>query len=214
MKKTLFLAFATLFTFVAASVQAQELFYLTREGAVAEYETKDSLGLVTSYTQITITDVAITDARNHTISHTTQTFDNKHKPSGKPSSEPTVVRDGVVQMPSKVEGRKITWTRMPSHKADLSIGKEFISEFSMRVMMIKTTMTVKGKVIARETITTPAGSFDCYKIETNTKLTAMGESGDMMKAVSWVSAGIGDVKTETYGPEGKLMMTQELISLK
>ena len=72
------------------------------------------------------------------------------------------------------------------------------------------------KVEAKETITTPAGSFVCYKISSEFNSTTMmqmpGMPGGAMpamvmngKIIQWFSFELGaDVKTENYGTDGKL----------
>ena len=73
---------------------------------------------------------------------------------------------------------------------------------SMTVMM--TDRTVDGE----ETITTPAGSFDCFVISytSNIKM-GMNRTG---KAKQWLSKGVGMVKQEDYNKKGKLTGTSLL----
>jgi hypothetical protein len=63
------------------------------------------------------------------------------------------------------------------------------------------------KVEAREDITTPAGSFNCYKIsydmESSTKVMGMNNKVDM-KGIDYVSEGVGVIKTESYNKKGNL----------
>ncbi len=75
-------------------------------------------------------------------------------------------------------------------------------------MKIKVDMTDR-KVEKKETITTTAGTFDCYLItETNTSET-MGASQEMYSKL-WLSEGVGMVKQETYKKNGNLMSSSEL----
>ena len=73
---------------------------------------------------------------------------------------------------------------------------------SMTVMM--TDRTVDGL----ETITTPAGSFECYVISytSNIKM-GMNRTG---KAKQWLAKGVGMVKQEDYNKKGKLTGTSVL----
>jgi hypothetical protein len=63
------------------------------------------------------------------------------------------------------------------------------------------------KVEAKEDITTPAGSFTCYKIsydmESSTKVMGMNNKVDM-KGIDYVSEGVGVIKTESYNKKGNL----------
>ncbi|HRY98726.1 MAG TPA: hypothetical protein P5550_06680 [Bacteroidales bacterium] len=91
----------------------------------------------------------------------------------------------------------------------LSVGQTLDDgEIIMKVMnqgMAMMTMSVKvfnRQISARENVTTPAGSFDCYK------LTYDVESKVMLKVSSkgeeWIAEGTGVVKTATYSKSGKL----------
>ncbi len=59
------------------------------------------------------------------------------------------------------------------------------------------------KVEAKETITTPAGTFECYKIssEISSKVAFVNQK---FKSVDWFAKGVGMVRTETYDKKGKL----------
>ena len=63
------------------------------------------------------------------------------------------------------------------------------------------------KVVAKETLTTAAGSFECYKIESNFLLTTktMGIGIPFRgSSVDYYSPRIGMVKTESYNKGGKM----------
>jgi len=68
-------------------------------------------------------------------------------------------------------------------------------------MNIDVAMTDR-KVVAREDLTTPAGTFDCYVIEytSNVKMGINKKS----KAKQWIAKGVGLVKFEDYNKKGKL----------
>jgi hypothetical protein len=63
------------------------------------------------------------------------------------------------------------------------------------------------KVEAKEDITTPAGSFPCYKIsydmESSTKVMGMNNKV-IMKGIDYISEGVGVIKTESYNKKGNL----------
>jgi hypothetical protein len=72
-----------------------------------------------------------------------------------------------------------------------------------------TSITIKDrKVESKESITTPAGTFDCFKISyiINARTNMMGMNmNNSMKAEEWVSEGVGVVKTSSYNSKGSLM---------
>jgi hypothetical protein len=213
MKKIMIVAFAALFTLaVTFSTQAQTPFFLDKVGAVAEYVVKNPKGKVTSYTRSTVTEIDAQDAGNLTVTYTGETFDKDHKSLTAPITMTTIIRDGVVEIaPNNTFGMEITGT-VPSYPANLSVGQEFEYEYFIKMMGMKVTTTSKEKVTAHEEVTTPAGSFDCYKIEADMTV-KMGITQNV-KTVTWIAAGVGNVKIETYDSKGKLQTTQELISLK
>lgn len=89
----------------------------------------------------------------------------------------------------------------------------------MNSMMSKgqTFQIVNRKVEAKESVTTPAGSFDCFKISSNTNMTmAVGPITKNVKisSIDFLSSKVGIVRTESYDEKGKLTGYSELISLK
>lgn len=74
------------------------------------------------------------------------------------------------------------------------------------------------KVVAREKIQTPAGSFDCVKIsgERRTAMKVMGMNQKMPSSTEylWFAKGIGVVKQEDYDKKGKLQSVSQLIKYK
>lgn len=75
------------------------------------------------------------------------------------------------------------------------------------------------KVLAKENITTPAGTFECVKVVSNRKTTMMllGKERNMGKPTQefvWISPGIGTIKQETYSEKGKLESMSHLIEFE
>lgn len=72
------------------------------------------------------------------------------------------------------------------------------------------------KVVAKETITTPAGTFECYKITSNIATTTqMGIKMNLnFSAIDWIALKVGAVKSESYNKSGKLMGYTILTSWK
>src|SRR5690606_32954803 len=74
----------------------------------------------------------------------------------------------------------------------------------MKIMTMN--MEIKNrKVEAREKITTPAGTFDCFKITYDTYLKAVVKRE--YKTTIWFSPEAGTVKSENYNKKGKLDST-------
>ena len=71
--------------------------------------------------------------------------------------------------------------------------------------------TTDRTVIAKESVTTPAGTFDCYVISANITSKAM-MSNIKMSDKLWLCEGVGIVKQESYSKKGKLESRMVLTS--
>lgn len=77
-------------------------------------------------------------------------------------------------------------------------------KMNMSVNMINRTVDKK------ESITTPAGTFDCFALSYDSE-TKMGIKMTF-KLKEWIAEGVGVVKSESYNKKGKLMSYSELTS--
>ncbi len=71
---------------------------------------------------------------------------------------------------------------------------------------------INRKVDKKESITTPAGTFDCFAISYDSEM-KMGMK-IKFKIKEWIAEGVGVVKNESYNKNGKLMGYSELTSFK
>ena len=69
--------------------------------------------------------------------------------------------------------------------------------------------TTDRKVEAKESITTEAGTFECYVISSNTQ-SKMMMADKTFPSKLWLAEGVGVVKTESYNQSGKLISRMEL----
>lgn len=81
--------------------------------------------------------------------------------------------------------------------------------FSMAGMQIEIT---NRKVVANESMTTPAGTFDCVVVtqDINTKMVV----GIKASSKTWYAKGVGTVRSESFNKNGKRMGYEVLTSLK
>lgn len=99
--------------------------------------------------------------------------------------------------------------------SDLSVGatlKDGSITMTADMLMSITTTIADRKVEAKESVTTPAGTFDCYKISYNIKSKSIVNIE--MKGVEWLADGVGMVKSESYSKKGKLTGTSLLTSFE
>jgi len=90
--------------------------------------------------------------------------------------------------------------------ADINIAMN-ISGMKMKVEA----KTTNRKVVAQESVTTPAGTFDCMVITADILSKAMMAKVTISDKL-WLAQGIGIVKQETYNKKGKLESRMELTS--
>lgn len=123
---------------------------------------------------------------------------------------PTEMLEAYEDMEIEFEG---DYLEMPS---SLNVGESLPDgSMTMKVKMNGANMNlsdikiniVNRKVEGKESITTPAGTFDCYKITYNTesqmKVMGMGKT-KTYKNEEWLAEGVGAVKTALYDDKGKL----------
>lgn len=99
--------------------------------------------------------------------------------------------------------------------SDLAVGQSLedgnmnvsISASGGMMNMTMETLITDRKVESKEQITTPAGTFDCYKVsyklQSATKMMGMNMAHEF-RNTDWISEGVGVVRTETYNSKGKL----------
>lgn len=111
-----------------------------------------------------------------------------------------VVKSDELFIPSDIA----VGTKMPDGEVNIDVVVSGIPMFTTNVLV------KNRKVELQETITTPAGSFDCLKITSDviTKSMMTIES----KTIQWIAEGVGVVKTETYAKD-KLASSQMLTKI-
>lgn len=82
----------------------------------------------------------------------------------------------------------------------------------IKIMSFKFDITDR-KVESKEEVTTPAGTFECYKISYNFNSKIL-IAKKKYRIVQWVSKDVGLVKEETYNKKGKLDSSAELTKFK
>ena len=92
---------------------------------------------------------------------------------------------------------------------NLSVGQtlpdaELLLTMSMASVNMKMEVKMTNrKVIAKETVTTPAGTFNCVVLTNDTEV-KMGMNMSM-SSKEWLAEGVGVVKSEEYDDKGKLI---------
>jgi hypothetical protein len=101
---------------------------------------------------------------------------------------------------------------------DLSVGQslpdaEIIIKMSMSGMNFNmSTIITDRKVLDKESITVPAGTFDCYVITQTTRIKSMA-ANQSRTSKQWIAEGVGFVKSEDYNKKGKIANTSLLTAV-
>ena len=85
---------------------------------------------------------------------------------------------------------------------------------AMGMEMDITTIISERKVEKKETLTTPAGTFDCYKMTYLTSTDGMMGMKMNFRSTAWYNEKVGMVRTEDYDQAGKINSYTELTAFK
>lgn len=203
-------------------MSAQEPFFLQKEGVKLTYADKDKKGKINSYTETTATKVT-GDADNCTVTYSMMVMDNKKNPVLKqPMTQTFEVKNGTVTYDPKslvgqiMEGMQVTVTGTPFQlPSNVKVGDTFGDyTITLNLAGIKTNTEVTGvKAVAEETLDVNGTSIDCVVIENTTVSKVIGIKQTAIQKI-WYGHGIGPVKTNMYNKKGKLMTSQELVSIE
>jgi len=111
------------------------------------------------------------------------------------------VEGGNLEMPSDLKAGDVL------KNGDLKMS---FSNAGMTMMNMTISITNR-KVEAVENVTTPAGTFECYKISYDIATKMM--INVKMKGTEWYAKNVGLVKSESYNNDGKLMGSNLLTGL-
>jgi hypothetical protein len=107
----------------------------------------------------------------------------------------------------KVEATNLELPTSMSVGQALKDGNVVITAISSPMPMNMNITIHDRKVAGKETITTPAGTFDCFKITSS--MTMQNHFGikvtSEFSSVEWIAPKVAVVKTESYNKNGKLM---------
>lgn len=203
-------------------------YYAVNQGTVIEMASYDKKEKLTGTTVQTVKEVKTAGARTEwTIGTVSKDDKGKEISSGdlRMSCEAGIFKMDMKNFIDQAtlesfEGMEVTMDATDlDYPSVLGAGQELkdgsitlkVSSSGMNVM----NMVVKiydRKVVAVEDVTTPAGTFSCYKmtstIETKNMFTMVVRSTD------WIAKNVGTVRSESYDKSGKLMGYSILTSVK
>ncbi len=211
------LVFSVLFAFasvVAVNAQCNE-YYVMQDGSSWEYQTFNPKGKVTGKNQQKVTAFS-KNANGYVATVNSVMFDEKGKEVMKGDME-FKCENGTMYMDMrnfiseeqlkafssyemKVEATSLQIPSTLSAGESLSDGKLTITASGAPFPMKMIVTITDRKVEAKETITTPAGTFDCYKI--TSKMILENHMGikitNQLATVEWIAPKVGTVKSESF----------------
>jgi hypothetical protein len=224
MKKVLLIIGFVLFLYEPSSAQSCSKFYPMAEGTTFQYTNYNKKGKTEGVANYKVTDVSVTgettqatmtiDLRDEkgkelfTTSYTFSCSDNKVVID----YESLMPGDMIAQMGDmemEISGNDI---EVPN---DLTVGETLpdanvTMTMSMAGMKMKTVVNmINRKVEKKETVTTAAGTYDCYVIYSESQIETMGMSKTFPSRL-WLAEGVGMVKQESYQKDNDLTNRTEL----
>ncbi len=208
MKKTILTMMALC---LVTLVWGQEPFCCVTQGAELKYATTDAKGNETGTAVTQIKSVTGSDG-NYEMEQTITLYVNGKKLISMDIN--STVKDGAASLALGGGAAIEVGGDVPLIPADLSVGQELAcGEVKMKMGVITAKQDISShKVVAEETLTTPAGTFDCYVVE-QVYTAKMGIIKAKGTQKIWYARGVGNVKTEIYDKKGKLSSTQLLTEL-
>ncbi len=225
MKKLLFLA-AVIISAQQISAQECDMFIPLRPGAELSYAYYNKPGVVESTAKTTILEKSSIPGGVN-VKLNTEAFDKDGKSVVKfdynMKCQNGVFYVDMRSMLANMDVKDISNFSVESKDLQfpsrMSAG-QILSDASLLMKMSAGFMTmsitvdiINRKVESVETITTPAGTFECYKItyDSNSKVLMIKTQNHI---VEWYAKNVGLVRSESYDKKGKLTNITELTSLK
>jgi hypothetical protein len=121
--------------------------------------------------------------------------------------------DGLKEMELAIEQNNLIFPSTFAEGQTLPDGQMTMTVSSGGYQVMKMTMyVIERKVEKAESITTPAGTFDCYKCSATMKMD-MPLAKSTTKSISWISKGLGQIRTESYNEKGELQNVHVLAEI-
>ncbi|NVO84427.1 TapB family protein [Hymenobacter terrestris] len=112
----------------------------------------------------------------------------------------------------------LAWPNQPTVGSELPGGGMLVDVRSSAVDIAKVYATVgKRRVTGQESVTTPAGTFLCYKVEAELESATVARTdlklGSTVRVVDYYAPAVGLVKSEVYDKKGRLEQVRLLTGL-
>ena len=214
MKKLLLTALLSLFVIAG---YAQSVYFPSQEGMTLTYVEKNAKGKITGYTSYNFKNINLLNDENFSVTYIISSTDDKGKTAIAGMEVTVRVEDGSVffdgtSLANLTEGIEIKGSGLvlPSN---LHVG-QILNDYSISIELLATTSSATNVTVAsHEDLTTEAGTFDTYRIDSkiDSKVLFIKTQGTVSQ---WFAKGIGEVKTINYDKKGKAISSRELFKLE
>lgn len=230
MKRRKLLSILAILVSVAADLMGQEPapYFCNVADTVLEYIRTTSEGDVKWYHTMRIGTVNETGNRAQ-IDYTSHILNHKHKPyyGDEPAELSASITNGMVTLDVAESVAAVFRTMLPSGARITSSGGEsslpsdmvpgdVLPDVYASVKALGLTMKItvtERNVLRNETLSTPAGTFDCVVIRERKVEKGMGRNRHTI-ADTWYSRGVGMVRHDTYSPELELQTSEVLTVIR
>jgi len=227
MKTTRFLIVIALALFLAGIAIAQDCgYYSMPKGMVLGYQNLDAKGKITGTNRTTCLDVntvgattlykikgEYSDAKNNITTHE---FEMKCEDGNFYMDMQSLIdpksMEGFKDMEVSVDANDMMYPSVLIAGQTLPDANITVSAATGGVNIMTMVVTITNrKVVGSESVTVPAGTFDCYKITYDVETKLMFKIASTV--TEYINMGVGNVKTETFDKKGKLAASTVLIEV-
>ncbi len=225
MKKAIFVFASLIFIQNIYAQDCNQSFYAMKEGTKMTMTSYNDKGKATGTNETLIKSIKA-DGANFEATIEASFQNSKGKSQGDAQSFKVKCDNGTIKMdissmtmaafPSQMKNMEISITGdgidIPANLTEgmaLSDGSTAIKMSTNGMTFMNMKFNVKNrKVEKKESLTTAAGTYECYKITYDMDSKVMLERSS--KIVQWFAKGVGMVKSETYNQKGELESYMEL----
>jgi hypothetical protein len=227
MKRTRILFVIALAFVLSGVISAQDCgYYSMSKGMVLAYQNLDAKGKVTGTNRTTCLDVSTlgsttlykikgeyADAKNNL---TTREFEMRCEDGNFYVDMQSLIdpksMEGFKDMEISVDANDMMYPSVLIAGQVLPDANITISAATGGVNLMNMIISISNrKVVGTESVTVPAGTFECYKITYDIETKLMFKIASTV--TEYINMGVGNVKTETFDKKGKLAASTVLIEV-
>jgi len=227
MKKLILLV---VIAFVGVTLNAQDLFFPTKEGTVLVYKHFDKKDKVTSIVKYTIKSIKklgddmditylceVNDAKDKAVYNEEITIkkrgDKMFFDMTNYMSKAAFQQNGQIPAELQVTGNSLEIPNNPTPGQTLPDASLEMA-IKMGFVNMKTTVNVTNrKVEAKEDVKVAAGTFNAYKFTANVNTVAIGIKVNT-STTDWYAKGVGIIKSVGFDSKGNKVSSMELIEMR